>query len=242
VTPSELAQAVAREWPGEAIARVDAAAETTEIRCDRSRAAEVCGRLVGAWAHSFAGLIVEEGDAEWQLRYALYGERPAGWVHVVVETPLAEATVPTITSVVHAADWHEREAEDHFGLVFEGHPRLGDFVLHDDVWEEGVQPMRRRFRRRITMADRRPNLDWRPRRIVEAPGAFVMPLGPVFAGPTEAVHLQLETVGEDVIRAFPRLFYKYRGVEKIAEGRTREDGLLLAERFAATTAFAHPCG
>jgi Ni,Fe-hydrogenase III large subunit len=56
---------------------------------------------------------------------------------------------------------------------------------------------------------------------------------------TESVHFLLETVGEDVIRTIPRLFYKYRAIEKIAEGRSVEEALLLAERFAATTAFAH---
>jgi len=239
MTPSELILAVGREWPGEAECRFDVATDTAEVRCAAARGAEICGRLAGDWGYAFAGLIVEEADAALQLRYVLYGERPAGWVHVVVEAPLAEPTVPTVAPVVHAADWHEREAEDLFGLTFEGHPRLGDFVLHDDVWEEGVQPMRRRFRRRITMADRRPNVDWRPHRIVEAPGAFMMPIGPVFSASAEAVHLQLETVGEDVIRAYPRLFYKYRGIEKIAVGRGRDDALLLAERFAATTAFAH---
>ncbi len=67
-------------------------------------------------------------------------------------------------------------------------------------------------------------------------------MGPVFAGLAESVQFHLETVGEDVVRAFPRLFYKYRGVEKLAEGRRVEDALLLAERFAATTAFAHALG
>jgi Ni,Fe-hydrogenase III large subunit len=66
-----------------------------------------------------------------------------------------------------------------------------------------------------------------------------MPIGPVFSSSYESVHFLLETVGEDVIRAIPRLFYKYRGIEKLAEGRSVEDALLLAERFAATTAFAH---
>jgi formate hydrogenlyase subunit 5 len=46
-------------------------------------------------------------------------------------------------------------------------------------------------------------------------------------------------VGEDVIRTIPRFFYKYRGVEKIAEGQTVDRVLLLAERFSGTSAFAH---
>jgi Ni,Fe-hydrogenase III large subunit len=56
---------------------------------------------------------------------------------------------------------------------------------------------------------------------------------------TESVHFLLETVGEDVIRATPRLFYKWRAIEKLAEGKTVDEVLLVAERFAATTAFAH---
>ena len=66
-----------------------------------------------------------------------------------------------------------------------------------------------------------------------------MPVGPIFSGATEAVHFLLETVGEDVIRAYPRLFFKFRGIEKLAEGKSIDSCLLLAERFSATTAFAH---
>jgi formate hydrogenlyase subunit 5 len=40
----------------------------------------------------------------------------------------------------------------------------------------------------------------------------------------------------------PRLFYKFRAVEKIAEGQTVAEDLLLAERFAATSSFAHSMG
>ena len=45
-------------------------------------------------------------------------ERDAGWVHVMSTAPLAEKTFPSIVKFVHAADWHEREAEDLFGLNF----------------------------------------------------------------------------------------------------------------------------
>ena len=89
------------------------------------------------------------------------------------------------------------------------------------------------------MLHRKPDADWRPHRVVQEPGAFVMPVGPKYSGVTESVHFLLETVGEDVIRSTPRLFYKWRAIEKLAEGKTADEVLLLAERFAATTAFAH---
>ena len=75
--------------------------------------------------------------------------------------------------------------------------------------------------RDAAMRNRLPDADWRPRRIVHEPGAFVMPIGPKFSGVTESVHFLLETVGEDVIRSSTRLFYKWRAVEKLAEGKSR---------------------
>jgi formate hydrogenlyase subunit 5 len=238
----ELHEQIAQRWPGQAQPRFDPARSVSEVTCTRAVLTQLCGWLFVDEDFSFAGLIVEEAATEWQLRYVFYGERAAGWVQVLLNVPLNDRTIPTIVTSVHAADWHEREAEDLFGLSFEGHPRLGDFVLHDDAWQEGVEPMRHHFSAHTPVTERRPNTEWRPHRVLEATGAFVMPIGPVFAGLAESVHFDLETVGEDVIRALPRLFYKYRGIEKIAEGKPVEDVLLLAERFAATTAFAHALG
>jgi Ni,Fe-hydrogenase III large subunit/Ni,Fe-hydrogenase III component G len=209
------------------------------LAAESSVLVELCGWLAAEPDYGFAGLIVEEQRSEWELRYVFYCDRDAGWVHVLVHQALANVTFPSISARMHAADWHEREAEDLFGLVFEGHPRLGDFVLHDDRWQENLEPMRHGFDGHKPVVHRAPDLDWRPRRIVEEPGAFAMPIGPIYSGVTESVHFLLETVGEDVIRTIPRLFYKYRAIEKLAEGRSVEEALLLAERFAATTAFAH---
>jgi Ni,Fe-hydrogenase III component G len=235
---TELKQKIEQHWP-DAPCRFDEAASACEIQCTRATLAKICGRLFLEWNFSFASLIVEEGASEWQLRYCFYGEREAGWVHVLVNFPLNKPTVPSIVKNVCAVDWHEREAEDLFGLKFEGHPRLGDFILHDDAWQENVEPMRRHFDAKAAMLHRKPDADWHPQRVVEETGAFVMPIGPKFSGITESVHFLLETVGEDVIRSIPRLFYKWRAVEKLAEGKTVDEVLLLAERFAATTAFAH---
>jgi formate hydrogenlyase subunit 5 len=188
---------------------------------------------------SFGGVIVEERPRDWRLSYVFLAPS-SGWIEVVLQIPIETGSVPSISSEVHAADWHEREAEDLFGLQFENHPRLGDFVLHDQVWQEGVMPLRKSLDVHQVNFERRPNSEWRPLLVVQDPGSFAMPVGPVYEGGIgESVHFILETVGEDVLRAVPRLFYKFRAVEKIAEGKRVSDALLLAERFAATSSFAH---
>lgn len=214
--------------------------ECLSVRLRRAQALrDVCKFLFWEAGCFFGGLIVEERQHDWHLVY-LFLHPGTGWIHVTLQAPLSVAIIPSITPAIHAADWYEREAEDLLGLRFEEHPRLGDFILHDQVWQEGIAPMRHAFDALQLRFERRPNPEWRPTLVVKDPGAFAMPVGPVYEGGLgESVHFLLETVGEDVIRAAPRLFYKYRAVEKIAEGRSVLDGVLLAERFAAKSAFAH---
>lgn len=214
------------------------AAASVQLR-DLSSLPAVCRFLFWEAGCSFGGLIVDERARNWELRYVFLAP-VAGWIEVLVERPLEENSVPSISAEVHVADWHEREAEDLFGLQFENHPRLGDFILHDQFWEEGVAPFRKHFDITRVRANGKRNADWRPLLVVRDPGAFAMPVGPVYEGGIgESVHFILETVGEDVLRAVPRLFFNFRGVEKIAEGKSVDQTLLLAERFAAKSSFAH---
>ena len=199
----------------------------------------LCEWLAKEHGFQLAGMVVQETDG-WELDYLLYGREPGdGWVALTLRAPHEQTSFPSLSVRVHAADWQEREAEDHFGIHFTGHPRLGDFVFHDEEWREGLAPMRKSFDALHEPPQRHPDPDWHPRRILRAPGAFAMTVGPVHGGIAEPAHFILETVGEDVVRAYPRLFFKYRAVEKIAEGKSADDALLLAERFNATQAFAH---
>lgn len=196
--------------------------------------------LVSAHDLEFATLLVEqpERDAQLAVHYFFYAPGTAELVEIATSAaPGGE--LPAISDRVHAADWHEREAEDLFGIRFAGHPFLGDFVLHDDKWPEFVAPMRRDRSPSARPRERGRGEAWRPRRLLEEPGALVFPVGPVWGDYAETGLWLLETPGEQIRQAHTRLFYKYRGVEKIAEGRTPEQALLLAERFSGNAAFAH---
>ncbi len=214
------------------------------MECHPAELLQLCEWLEEDAGYTFATLIVEEwSESVFLLTYVFYESADAPWIHLELRVDARGATVPSIVSLTKgpAADWHEREAKDLFGLRFEGHPRLGHFVLHED-WPEGLNPMCHSFDGRQKLERREPDPVWQPATIVTAPGSFTMPIGPVFSDFAEASHFLLETVGEDVIRTIPRFFYKYRGVEKIAEGQPADRALLLAERFSGIAAFAHGLG
>ncbi len=202
-------------------------------RVEASSLVDACKHL-GETGWRLATIAVADSEAP-ELRYIFQGPRGEGWEQLVVRPQPGSRTVPSLTPSNVSADWFEREIEDLFAIDFVGHPRLGDFVLHDNRWAEGVGPMRPGAPIREALVERA----WQPRRVLREEGAFVMPVGPVYAGEAESALFLLETVGEDVVRAVPRLFYKYRGVEKLAQGRSAQDALLLVERANGTSAFAH---
>ncbi|MCH8993755.1 MAG: NADH-quinone oxidoreductase subunit C [Chloroflexi bacterium] len=54
---------------------------------------------------------------------------------VVVKTRLTQddPRVASVASVWKAADWHERETRDMFGIIFDGHPHLVPLLLPEDM-------------------------------------------------------------------------------------------------------------
>lgn len=54
----------------------------------------------------------------------------------------AEPTAPSVVSVWPAADWHERECYDMFGIKFQGHPDLRRILMWDGY---PYHPLRKEF-------------------------------------------------------------------------------------------------
>ncbi|MDG1137896.1 MAG: NADH-quinone oxidoreductase subunit C [Opitutales bacterium] len=81
--------------------------------------------------------------------------------------------VDSIASIYPAADWHEREAFDMFGIIFTGHPNLKRILMWD---EYPYHPLRKEFP--LAGIDTPlPAAD-----VVEATGASVEP-APMMGGP-----------------------------------------------------------
>ncbi|GAB6887796.1 NADH-quinone oxidoreductase subunit C [Desulfothermus okinawensis JCM 13304] len=183
----------------------------------------------------FAGIVLDTKDKNWIIYYIFLSKGKK--IIITTKMPIIEKTFKSVSTYIHGADWFERELEDLFGINFEGHPKLGDFILHDDIWPEDVEPMRPDFDLSSIVPLYRKDIG--TKRIVKEKGSFIMPIGPIFSGEEESVHFRLETIGEEIIKCHPRLFYKYRAIEKKAENKPVYQVLLLSERICGKTAVSH---
>ncbi|NCD11671.1 MAG: hydrogenase large subunit [Epsilonproteobacteria bacterium] len=150
-------------------------------------------------------------------------------------------TYPSVTPLVPACVWYEREAYDMFGLVAEGLPDKRRLALSDD-WPEGLFPLRKDamdYRYRPDMKDHymEPEYEFlRP----EGSGIIDVPLGPLHITADEPGHFRLFCDGDTIIDADYRLFYQHRGMEKLAENRMNYDQMgYLAERVCGICGYAH---
>ena len=150
-------------------------------------------------------------------------------------------TYPSVTPLVPACVWYEREAYDMFGLVAEGLPDKRRLVLSDD-WPKDLFPLRKdamdyRYRPDMLNHYDEPEYEFlKP----EGSGIIEVPLGPLHITADEPGHFRLFCDGDTIVDADYRLFYQHRGMEKLAENRMNYDQMgYLAERVCGICGYAH---
>lgn len=63
---------------------------------------------------------------------------------LATRVPRDHPVIPTSTTVWPSAEYHEREAYEGLGIIFEGHPNLQRILLPED-WDD-IPPLRKEFR------------------------------------------------------------------------------------------------
>jgi NADH dehydrogenase I D subunit len=156
-----------------------------------------------------------------RLRVPLSGDPPA---------------VDSVASIWPAADWHEREAFDLFGIQFRDHPELRRIMLpHDWVghplrkdYPIGGEPVQ------FTVNPDDPALADLGQQVMEAPtgesdvppwfsgreDTMIINMGPQHPATHGVLRVVVELDGERIVNAAPDIGHLHSGFEKTAEHRT----------------------
>ena len=100
-------------------------AVVTRLRDEPSLRFEICTGVSGVHYPQMTG---REFHAVWHFLSITHNRR----IRLEVSAPAEHPHVPSIVGVYPADDWHEREAFDMFGIVFDGHPGLTRILMPDD--------------------------------------------------------------------------------------------------------------
>lgn len=74
----------------------------------------------------------EDAGRELHAVYHLLSMTHNRRIRLEVTAPDADPHIPSVCATYPTADWHEREAFDFFGLIFDGHPGLTRIQMPDD--------------------------------------------------------------------------------------------------------------
>ena len=186
-------------------------------------------------------ILATDDDPRLGVHYVFEPTAPGDdrFVTLRVELAAEQLEVPSLTPVLPAANWHEREARDLFGVVPVGHPDPRPLVLHEG-WPPGLFPLRKRFE-----ASERPPHEpapTRPLMLARGEGVFEIPVGPIHAGIIEPGHFRFSSVGETVLHLDAQLFFTHRGLEKRVEGLAPADAFVIVERICGVCSVAHGLG
>jgi ech hydrogenase subunit E len=152
-----------------------------------------------------------------------------------VRLPGHDPSVPSIAGVVPTAVLYERELVETMGINVTGLRDRRRQFLSDD-WPAGVFPLRKDFT--LESAAPVPEAS-RRRRDGEAPGTFIIPIGPQHPALKEPGHFEFAVDGEIITHASIRLGYVHRGIEKGAEDRSWVQNLYLMERICGICSHIH---
>lgn len=134
MTAAELARALLDAFPECVSGPVEFRGEFS-LTVERDRVEDVCrhcrDRLGFDLLLDLSGVDYPGRTPRFDVVCGLYSMRHAVFLRLKIGIPEDAAEMPTLTGVWPAADWHEREAYDMFGIRFGGHPDLRRILM----WE-----------------------------------------------------------------------------------------------------------
>ena len=188
--------------------------------------------LIGLWAaESF------ERRPGFTLFYCF--ERRGGNL-LVLEVQLVGKRGISIAEEFPIASYFQREVADGFGIEFVGALDTRRLFLHE-AYPDDFHPLLKSFAGgKIEPAEVTPEREYRFKEFT-GEGVYQIPVGPVHAGIIDPGHFRFSVIGEPIFNLEIRHFWKHRGLEKLAEGKTPDEVVKLAETISGDESLSNAC-
>jgi Ni,Fe-hydrogenase III large subunit/Ni,Fe-hydrogenase III component G len=150
---------------------------------------------------------------------------------LVIQTDLGGNEAVSIAKTYPSACWYEREVTDGFGITFQGAYDTRRLFLHE-TYPEGFHPLLKSFKNskiRTVESTEQNEYKFKP---MTGEGVYHVAVGPVHAGIIEPGHFRFSVIGETIFNLEVRMFYKHRGLEKLAEGKSPLECVKIAEAIS----------
>ena len=240
-----IALEMQKNFKAEPLAQNPTAASTDMVylRVNQQTMPDITALLAGKQLILIA-LFAVENFVDENLSLVYVFERPgdAQLMSLVVE--IEDDQAASIAAHFPGASYFEREVTDGFGIRFSDAFDNRRLFLHE-VYPAGFHPLRKSFENGPLNLDlAKPAENHYVFRECSGEGVYQVPVGPVHAGIIEPGHFRFSAIGETIINLEIRHFYKHRGLEKLAEGKTPAQCAAIAETVsgdesaANATAFA----
>jgi len=147
------------------------------------------------------------------------------------ENPVVE----TLTTTYPSAIWMERKIADEFGITFQNAFDTRALVKQERFAKD-IFPLRKDFTKTdIEFSETQPYVYEE----IKGDSTFVISVGPIHAGIIEPGHFQFSQAGEEILHLEVRHFYKYRGIEKMCEGKEPLAIQKIIERISGNESVAY---
>lgn len=175
----------------------------------------------------------KENEIELVYKFNRMDSPIMGWIRTRISRE--DAKIPSIVNVFKSAFPHELEQYDLMGVKFEGNPDLRRIFLPHD-WNLGF-PLRKDFK-----IDPDNDYPWWERamdyfnpykEVIEGDedDVYYISVGPQHPALHGTWRVFLKVKGDTILEAWPDFGFVHRGLEKLAEGLTYEQFVVLSDRI-----------
>ncbi len=136
----QIAEKIKEKFP-EDVLDIKEFREQVSVTIKKERIVEICRyihddpELSLDYLRDVCGVdYMEKKEKRFEVVYHLYSMRHRHMIRLKAEVGEGDASIDSVTPVWVGANWHEREAFDMYGIIFNGHPDLRRVLLPED-WE-----------------------------------------------------------------------------------------------------------